>query len=94
MAASDSSFLDQVGHIKSQLKSLPVGEPNGADVYALDTGISFGSDDMEWSNAGPQGCRPGNHPPSNTPTEQQRESFKSLVEQIKALGGQYAVNAL
>src|SRR5688572_18324991 len=49
-----STLVDELYFI---LKGLPVESPPGSeDIYGLDTSIMWGSPDLEWMNAGPEGC--------------------------------------
>ncbi|KIO25547.1 hypothetical protein M407DRAFT_75600 [Tulasnella calospora MUT 4182] len=74
----------RVAELESILKGLPTEQPPGSeDIYGMDIGIMYGSDNLEWANGGPQGCSGGTS--HVQPTEEQRKQFKRAVEIIKGL---------
>ncbi|KAI8341002.1 hypothetical protein EDC96DRAFT_522830 [Choanephora cucurbitarum] len=82
-----SGILDE---IKKQLQELPTEQPPGSeDIYGQDISLGFMSDDFQWINGGPEGCSNGTS--EVQPTPEQKEKFKELVELVKGLGQQYAI---
>jgi hypothetical protein len=82
-AASDgtTALVDELHGI---LKQLPLEDPQGSqDIYGLDTSITWGSDDLEWANGGPQGCSGGTS--TVQATEGEKAKFKRAVEIVKEL---------
>ncbi|KAF7731225.1 hypothetical protein EC973_000641 [Apophysomyces ossiformis] len=76
--------------LKEQLQQLPLEEPAGSeDIYGQDISIGYFSEDFQWQNGGPEGCVRGTS--SRQATPEQKEIFKSLVETLRGLGQQYAV---
>lgn len=66
------------------MQDLPTEQPPGSeDIYGLDTGLAFGSDELEWSNGGPQGCGGGTS--FVQVTAEQKERFKRAVEIVNHL---------
>ncbi|KAM5347945.1 hypothetical protein ACJ41O_007769 [Fusarium nematophilum] len=68
------------------LKDLPVPDPPGSeDIYGLDTGITWGSDALEWENTGPEGCD------TQTSVVQagagEKQKFKRAVEIVYEIAG-------
>ncbi|KAG8697323.1 hypothetical protein FRC09_007940 [Ceratobasidium sp. 395] len=73
-----------VEELHSILKELPTEQPPGSqDIYGLDTSIAWGSDDLEWTNGGPQGCGGGVSDVQATP--EQKEKFKRAVDIVTEL---------
>lgn len=66
------------------MKELPTEQPPGSeDIYGLNTGIVWGSSNLEWANGGPQGCGGGKS--TVQVTEEQKAKFKRAVEIVKQL---------
>lgn len=75
------TLIDELHNI---LKEIPTEQPAGSeDIYGLDTGIFWESDDLTWINGGPQGCGGGES--SVKPTEAQKLKFKRAVEIVEQL---------
>ncbi|RDB24398.1 hypothetical protein Hypma_008372 [Hypsizygus marmoreus] len=84
--ASDAQTEALVTELHSILKELPTEQPPGSeDIYGLDTSIAWGSEDLQWNNAGPQGCGGGTS--SVQATEEQKEKFRRAVEIVQELVG-------
>ncbi len=78
-----NQYAGQIEELHEILKDLPTEQPPGSeDIYGLDTGIVWGSDDLEWSNGGPQGCSGGNS--SVQATGEDKKRFERAVEIFKA----------
>ncbi|TFK34681.1 hypothetical protein BDQ12DRAFT_689388 [Crucibulum laeve] len=78
---SDNGAL--VDELHGILKSIPPAPPNSVDIYGLDTGIVWGSEDLEWMNCGPQGC--GGGVGGVEVTEEDKKKFKRAVEIVRHL---------
>ncbi|KAL6912566.1 hypothetical protein FSST1_010326 [Fusarium sambucinum] len=79
--ATYEALVDELHGI---VKELPTEEPTGSeDIYGFDTGIVWGSDDLEWRNGGPQGCSGGSS--SVEASEDQKQQFSRAIEIIKAI---------
>ena len=66
-------------------------DERSADLYGLDVGIFFGSDDLQWRNATFEGCGAGaaEDEGASVPTAEEREAFQRAVqisEELVALG--------
>jgi len=73
-----------INELHDILKEIPTEQPAGSeDIYGLDTGIFWESDDFTWMNGGPQGCGGGES--SVKPTDQQKTKFKRAVEIVEQL---------
>lgn len=73
-----------VDELHGILKTLPTEKPPGIqDIYGLDVGIQWGSDDLEWANVGPTGCGGGYS--EVQATDEQRVKFKRAVEILDKL---------
>jgi len=80
-AADAEHLIDELHGI---LKQIPTEQPPGSeDIYGLDTGIFWQSDDMEWINGGPAGCGGGTS--TVKPTDEQKNKFKRAVEIVEEL---------
>ncbi|KAG8811310.1 hypothetical protein FRC19_003994 [Serendipita sp. 401] len=76
---------DLIEELEGILKEIPTESPPGSkDIYGMDIGLMFGSDDLQWMNGGPAGC--GSGWSENEPTEDQVEKFKRAVEIVEELG--------
>ncbi|RGP66715.1 hypothetical protein FSPOR_6455 [Fusarium sporotrichioides] len=76
--------IDKLGEI---LHELPTEDPPGSeDIYGLDTGIAWGSEDLEWWNGGPNGVGGGQS--SVQPTPEQKNKFKRAVEIVYKIAGE------
>lgn len=85
LAADSPKNVDvRVEELYKILKEIPSGPP-GVDIYGLNIGLAFGSDSLEWSNSGPEGCGGGAVPDGDEPTEAQKAKFKRAVEIVKGL---------
>jgi hypothetical protein len=89
LPSSTTTDVDRlVTELKAILKKLPTENPPGSkDIYGLDVGLMFGSDDLEWMNGGPQGC--GGGVSTVEATDAEREEFKkavAIVEELVKLG--------
>jgi len=85
--AQGSEVDTLVEELEQILKDIPQSDESSADIYGLDIGILFGSDDIQWRNGAFEGCDAG--APENAPTEEQKESFRRAVkitEELAALG--------
>ncbi|KAK5086201.1 hypothetical protein LTR70_007446 [Exophiala xenobiotica] len=81
-SAQDTVAL--VDELHGILKELPVENPSGSeDIYGMDTGIMWGSDDFEWFNGGPAGCGGGTS--GIQATEEEKNKFKRAVEIVTKL---------
>lgn len=73
-----------VDELQEILKSIPTEEPLGSeDIYGLNTGIMWASDDLVWANGGPEGCVGGES--MVQATQEQKVKFKRAVEIVKEL---------
>ncbi|SAM06450.1 hypothetical protein [Absidia glauca] len=103
-AASKSDYTTQTGSLQSDqvqslaaslkeaLAQLPTEQPPGSeDIYGLDTGISFMSDDFQWQNGGPEGCGSGKSEVQASP--EQKRAFQAVVQSLVGTGQQFAVQA-
>lgn len=78
---SHSALVDELHGI---LRNLPTEQPPGSqDIYGMDVGIQWGSDDLEWANGGPEGCSGGFS--TVQATDEQRAKFKRAVEIVNKL---------
>jgi hypothetical protein len=77
---------DLVQELHGILKQIPTESPPGSqDIYGLDTGIFWGSSDLQWANGGPQGCGGGTS--ATQPTEDDKAKFKRAVAIVQELVG-------
>ncbi|KAI8886730.1 hypothetical protein K501DRAFT_321740 [Backusella circina FSU 941] len=91
--ASTEDLSSVLELLKEKLRGLPTEDPVGSeDIYGEDIALAFMSDDLEWVNGGPQGCS-GSGTSNVQATQEQKETFKSIVEIVRGLGQQYAVTA-
>ena len=82
----DQEHHSLVEELESILKSIPKEDPPGCeDIYGLDISIAWGSNDLQWCNAGPQGCN--SFPSSVQPTEGDKKKFQRAVEIVNTLVG-------
>ncbi|KAF6748066.1 hypothetical protein DFP72DRAFT_918079 [Ephemerocybe angulata] len=73
-----------VSELESILKQIPTEQPPGSeDIYGLNTGIVWGSSDLEWANGGPAGCSGGTS--TVKATEEDKKKFKRAVEIVEQL---------
>lgn len=73
-----------VEELEGILKTIPVESPPGSeDIYGLDTSIMWGSNDLQWSNGGPQGCTGGTS--DVKATEEDKKKFNRAVEIVNIL---------
>ncbi|KAH6964940.1 hypothetical protein EDB82DRAFT_511257 [Fusarium venenatum] len=79
--AAHEALVDELHGI---LKELPMEEPRGSeDIYGLNVGIAWGSDDLEWTNGGPQGCSGGSS--FVQASEDQKQQFNRAIEIVKEI---------
>ncbi|OGM48970.1 hypothetical protein ABOM_003115 [Aspergillus bombycis] len=84
--ASDGDVESLVTELYGILKDLPMEDPAGSeDIYQLDTSITWGSDDLEWYNGGPQGC--GGDQSDIQPSKAQQAKFRRAVDVVWELVG-------
>ncbi|KAG9042333.1 hypothetical protein FS837_011013 [Tulasnella sp. UAMH 9824] len=85
LGADDPKNVDsRVAELESILSQLPTEQPPGSeDIYGMNIGIMYGSDNLEWANGGPAGCSGGTS--TVQPTEAQKQQFKRAVEIVKGL---------
>ncbi|KAG8940201.1 hypothetical protein FRC04_005488 [Tulasnella sp. 424] len=83
--ADDPKNVDtRVAELESILSKLPTEQPPGSeDIYGMNIGIMYASDNLEWVNGGPQGCGGGRS--TVHATEKQKQQFKRAVEIVKGL---------
>lgn len=73
-----------IDELESILKTIPVESPPGIeDIYGLDTGIAWGSENLQWANGGPGGCGTGES--QVKATEEDKKKFKRAVEIVNEL---------
>ncbi|KAG8823152.1 hypothetical protein FRC17_009393 [Serendipita sp. 399] len=88
-SSSHSKVDDLIEELEGILKKLPTEQPPGSkDIYGLDIGLRYGSDNVEWMNGGPAGC--GDGWSDTEVTDEQIEQFKravAIVEELGKLGG-------
>ncbi|KAG5659491.1 hypothetical protein KAF25_002050 [Fusarium avenaceum] len=83
---SSTQTNDLVNELETILKAIPTESPQySEDIYGLDTGIIWRSDDFEWSNKAPEGCGGGPGASKVQATDGQREKFKRAVEIIEEI---------
>ena len=81
---SDDEASELVDELHSILKKIPTEFPPGSeDIYGMDTSIAWGSEDLQWSNGGPQGCGGGQS--QRQPNEEEKAKFKRAVEIVNKL---------
>jgi hypothetical protein len=77
-----------VSELEGILQDLPQSDERSADIYGLDIGIFFGSDQVaQWRNGAFEGCDAGSA--DDAPSEAQKDKFKRAVEiseELVALG--------
>ncbi|CAJ0636762.1 4765_t:CDS:2 [Entrophospora sp. SA101] len=77
--------------VRENLSKLPTESDQASeDIYGFDTSITFQSEDFEWRNGCAEGCIQSIS--EVKPTAEQKAAFKALIEKVKSLGQQYAVN--
>jgi len=75
-----------IDELHSILKTLPTESPPGSeDIYGLNIGIAWGSDDLEWCNGSPQGCSGGFS--DVKATDEEKAKFQRAVDIIEELVG-------
>ncbi|KAG8802822.1 hypothetical protein FRC17_006332 [Serendipita sp. 399] len=88
-SSTHSKVDDLIEELEGILKELPTEQPPGSkDIYGLDIGLMYGSDNVEWMNGGPAGC--GGGWSDTEVTDKQIEQFKravAIVEELGKLGG-------
>ena len=77
-----------ISELEGLLQAIPQSDERNADIYGLDIGIFFGSDQLQWRNGASEGCDAG---PADDggPSEAQKDKFKRAVEiseELVALG--------
>ncbi|KIJ39089.1 hypothetical protein M422DRAFT_258244 [Sphaerobolus stellatus SS14] len=78
---SHSPLIDELEFI---LKTIPVESPPGSqDIYGMDIGLAYGSDNLQWVNGGPTGCGQGYS--ENQATDEDKAKFKRAVEIINEI---------
>ena len=83
-SAETTALVDELEGI---LKTIPTESPPGSeDIYGLNIGLAYGSDDLMWMNGGPQGCGGGQS--SVKATEEDKKKFKRAVEIVEKLVGE------
>jgi len=81
---SDVEASTLVDELHGILKSIPTEHPPGSqDIYGMDTSIAWGSEDMQWSNGGPQGCGGGQS--QTQPNDEEKAKFKRAIEIVNKL---------
>lgn len=79
-----SALIDE---LESILKTIPVESPPGSeDIYGMDTGIAWGSENLQWANGGPAGC--GTGVSQTQATDEDKKKFKRAVEIVNELVNQ------
>nr|CAG8467836.1 5967_t:CDS:2 [Entrophospora candida]CAG8482481.1 14443_t:CDS:2 [Entrophospora candida] len=77
--------------VRENLSKLPTESDRASeDIYGFDTSITFQSEGFEWRNGCAEGCIQSIS--EVKPTAEQKAAFKALIEKVKSLGQQYAVN--
>ena len=77
-----------IGELEGILQAIPQSDERSADIYGLDIGIFFGSDQVQWRNGASEGCDAGSAEDGG-PSEAQKDKFKRAVEiseELVALG--------
>ncbi|KIJ39070.1 hypothetical protein M422DRAFT_258224 [Sphaerobolus stellatus SS14] len=78
---SHSPLIDE---LESILKTIPVESPPGSqDIYGMDIGLAYGSDNLQWANGGPAGCGQGYS--ENQATDEDKAKFKRAVEIVNEI---------
>ncbi|KAI8639434.1 hypothetical protein BD408DRAFT_421450 [Parasitella parasitica] len=75
--------------LKEKLQTLPPDPVGFQDIYGLKTSVFFGLDDFQWYNAIAGSC--SEDKPDVQLTEEQKETFKEVVDIIKGLGEKQAL---
>jgi len=84
ISSEDKDTASLVDELYDILKTLPTEAPPGSeDIYGLDTGIAWASNDLEWMNGGPAGCGGGTSFVQATPEE--KAKFKRAVDIVHEL---------
>ena len=87
LSASDPATTALIDELHTILKEIPTESPPGSeDIYGLDTGIAFGSDDLMWMNGGPAGCGGGKS--TVQASEEDKKKFKRAVDIVEKLVGE------
>jgi hypothetical protein len=76
-----------VVELEEILQDIPQSDERSADMYGLDIGIVFGSDQVQWRNGASEGCDAASA--EDAPSEAQKDKFKRAVEiseELVALG--------
>lgn len=88
VADAHGSTVDTlVSELEDLLQAIPQSDERSADIYGLDIGIFFGSDQVQWRNGAFEGCDAGTA--DDAPSEAQKDKFKRAVEiseELVALG--------
>ena len=88
VADTHGSTVDTlVSELEGILKDIPQSDERSADLYGLDIGIFFGSDQLEWRNSASEGC--DGTTTEDGPSEAEKDKFKRAVEiseELVALG--------
>ncbi|KAE8136794.1 hypothetical protein BDV38DRAFT_249145 [Aspergillus pseudotamarii] len=84
--SSDEEVQDLVTELYEILQTLPLESPPGSeDIYRRDTSITWGSDDFEWCNGGPQGCT--REESDVHPSEAEQSKFVRAIDIVRELVG-------
>ena len=84
---SEGSVDALVKELEGILQNIPQTDESSADIYGLDVGVFFGSDNIQWRNGASEGC--GGATAENEPTAEQKTKFRRAVEisdELVALG--------
>ncbi len=88
VAGSHGSTVDAlVSELEELLQGIPQSDERSADIYGLDIGIFFGSDQVQWRNGAFEGCDAG--AAGDAPSDDETNKFKRAVaisEELVALG--------
>lgn len=85
--AHGSTVEALVSELKGILQDIPQSDESSADIYGLDIGILFGSDQVQWRNGAFEGCDAGGA--DTAPSKEQKAKFERAVEiseELVALG--------
>ncbi|KAH6954199.1 hypothetical protein DER45DRAFT_570011 [Fusarium avenaceum] len=73
-----------VNELEAIFQEIPVESPPGSeDIYGLNIGLTWGTNDIEWMNGGPEGCGGGTS--YVIPTPEQKQSFERAIEIIEEI---------
>ena len=74
-----------VAELEKILKVLPTDDsPVARDIYGLDIGLMYGSDNIQWANTVSGGCGGGDS--EVTPTEEEKKQFMRAVAIVEEIG--------